>query len=69
MTSAVYTGFLIRAKLSNALFTIIYQDIADINSRMEKENSERSAEDQALNDRIDKEIREREEACAQLQNR
>ena len=69
MTSAVYTGLLIRAKLSNVLFTIIYQDIADINSRMEKENSERSAEDQALNDRIDKEIREREEACAQLQNR
>merc|ERR1739846_184240 len=36
---------------------------------MARENSERSAEDQALNDRLDKEIRDREEACAQLQNR
>merc|ERR1712113_227072 len=34
-----------------------------------QENSERSAEDKALNDRLDKEIRDREEACAQLQNR
>ena len=36
---------------------------------MEKENAERTGEDQALNDRLDKEIRDREEACAQLQNR
>ena len=36
---------------------------------MAQENSERSAEDKALNDRLDKEIRDREEACAQLQNR
>ena len=36
---------------------------------MAQENAERSAEDKALNDRLDKEIRDREEACAQLQNR
>ena len=46
-----------------------FQDIADINSRMANENAERSAEDQALNDRIDKEIRDREDAVTQLQNR
>jgi len=45
------------------------KDIADINSRMDKENSERNAEDKALSDRIDKEIRDREEAVSNLSNR
>ena len=36
---------------------------------MDQENSERTAEDKALNDRLDKEIRDREEACNQLQAR
>ena len=46
-----------------------FQDIADIRNRMDQENSERTAEDKALNDRLDKEIRDREEACNQLQAR
>merc|ERR1719300_1830268 len=36
---------------------------------MDQENSERTAEDKALNDRLDKEIRDREDACNQLQAR
>jgi len=36
---------------------------------MDKENSERSAEDKALNDRIDKEIRDREDAMSGLESR
>ena len=36
---------------------------------MEKENSERNAEDKALNDRIDKEIRDRQDAVSNLESR
>ena len=36
---------------------------------MDQENSERTAEDKALNDRLDKEISDREAACNQLQAR
>jgi len=36
---------------------------------MDKENSERNAEDKALSDRIDKEIRDREEAVSNLESR
>ena len=36
---------------------------------MEKENSERNAEDKALNDRIDKEIRDRQDAVSSLESR
>ena len=41
-------------------------DIAAINSRIDKENSERSAEDKALSDRIDREIADRENAINQV---
>ena len=47
----------------------LFQDIADIRNRMDQENSERCAEDKALNDRLDKEISDREAACNQLQAR
>ena len=59
------------SKFNRSLIKISFefQDIADINARMNQENAERSAEDKALNDRIDKEIRDRENAVAQLQSR
>merc|ERR1712200_5737 len=44
-------------------------DIADINARMDKENSERRAEDKALSDRIDKEIMDRQDAMSGLESR
>merc|ERR1712193_442083 len=45
------------------------KDIADLNTRLDKENSDRNSAESALNSRVDKEIVDREDAISELRDR